>query len=677
MSVSLSSVVQPTTASGFLTFAAVVADGDVDALSIQTGSNPTISAWDGTAFVGDYLSGGSSVTGAGSEGSPYLFSVRPLGGWPTSITGALLRISLYFTEAPVTLPASFQDETYYRHYAAHAGNALLTNLATPTVIATGPFAGLTMRTGPYANVVMHGLTQDFVTFLPYLQTMFTLAAALDPPMKVIPGARIWPSATATFDDCIVNTAYVATMTAGFSLLGDMALAAGHNHICMDTEQYSAHATLSNSEPNNVWLATKGVTEAQFRAAWQPLVDMILEKGLAVSAGQFARSFDVDNTRDNLQSLPLFLLESLGPDRFECMTEIPTFEIAENWRKDPNGAYRGTLQSQMQAQAQAERLVGLGKLHFRPFVFDDELQTWGATWPASSGAFGLTGRSKAILYDWTRTNYASRGTAAHYNGTAFVGGTPNDCEYVVPFSPTANGVAEAFSVGMATTPIDLQIWAGTNGGAASLLPSALAAVDPHGYTLSAPPAPNDFVFLRMADVLPNSASSPFSIDIDGFMIPSGIATDIVIACIGQGNVLVCQIVYLLASDKIQVQWGSSGATTLDLLAAPAKDTVHRIQLVRDNATQYRVGINAVAMQTVATPATSIFRAIQLGAGRNPSSPSTATNWGAPGISYRGTISGVVGATTSYLVGQLSISARAWDATDITNVRAGHYPWGYGT
>jgi hypothetical protein len=46
-------------------------------------------AYDEGAFRGRYLAGGSTRTGAGTQGSPYHFKIRPAGGWPTLPSGQL------------------------------------------------------------------------------------------------------------------------------------------------------------------------------------------------------------------------------------------------------------------------------------------------------------------------------------------------------------------------------------------------------------------------------------------------------------------------------------------------------------------------------------------------------------------------------------------------------------
>lgn len=498
------------------------------------------------------------------------------------------------------------DHFVNRHYRLFGyGGGRIDALSTSINLLANPAE----RAGWWADVTMHVLCQspesptDPVFFTPMVTAMANFQQ-LSPPMPCYPGARIFSGALRPFSDW-VSRSYWVTMAEAFRNVADVRLA-GDPRVGIDAENYS----VESDEPTADSLIGHGYTVEQFQEAIEPFIDMLEEEGI-YPIGMYP---NITGGAATLHQFGKGVMDRLGPTICELWWEN-TFGATERYRVNLGvGGYYGMMLNQRAAESAYERAVGYAVNH-RAVDDDDALKVSGTLHNVGGTSPATMGSTPPWFFDESRL-LPTAGTPAWRQWTDYSALNGADyVHYLRPMGGTSLGGAAITSVGIAATPLGVEIWAG-QAGTQVVTPSALVNTSVSGIQLNTPAGPNTWLGLRLA-AFPLTNTTPWTFKFPDFTIPTSVASDLPLAFLGQSNAAIAALYYLQASDKVVLLVAASGIQSYDVLASPTRGTPFRVVIGRSGLTwRHAANGGTGTSHTTATQA-GTFASMLIGAGPDTS------------------------------------------------------------
>jgi hypothetical protein len=516
-------------------------------------------------------------------------------------------------DAGIKEPAGSERKYRNRQYGTLIG-AILTNLINnPGEYAAG---------SPWRETDWHSMLHDTTaTYVNIYNANKAVANAMSPPMGMIPGLRLLPpgGTAAGWCDKTYWTAFAAKVAIQLSLRAD-----DDPRIDWDIEGYGGGIEASAST-----LIAAGLTEAQFRTAFQPVIDVLVaatnSHGVSFPPVILLYPHVQVSSANDLPLVTKMLMESIGPHRVVVAWE-DSFYMERNYLQKRSTSYTAGLQAMHENEQRIEYYFGFGKLQHAHVVDDDgPYRDWGASWRANQATTFGYGTRRPWVFDNNRGDLATWGTPAMRIGTTL--SSVNDVRgswYFIPGScsnPESQG-----AVGLGTTlnqfrggPINSAL------GPCCLNPNLANIGDPEGLRLVATPT-NPYAVLRTA-IMP-TASDPlganvWSFDVS-FQLPSTYWLNTTKPILGQcfSNFISWQIYYDSVSNSIKYQAKISASATneVTLMTAPARDTTIRIMLGRNGNDSWFYKVNTGTHTTFSNGATvGSTSLLVLGGGNTPGTP----------------------------------------------------------
>lgn len=627
----ISSVSYPANTSGFLSLTVYPSTTatQISTVTISVGGAAESSAFASGALGASFQLGGSTVSGSGTSASPYVFSLRPNGGWSSTSD-----IRLFITETASGEPSGFGDYYDLRQFQNYTDD-LLTNLA----------ANPSERTGAYASVAIQCLVQDTdAGSLSGLATSITLANALSPVMPIYPGIRVMPSMTTIAS--WMDESYWETMATKIeTVLGYRQ--SGDPRIALDIEGYGGTA----AEPTVSTLTAAGYTIEQFNAAIQPVMDVLL----AANPRPVVCSYpNVSGSVADRHAFQVRLLDVLGPSYCQLFWET-TFNASEYYRKTSLTTWPQTMEAAWKKVAEFESNYGVTGLKHRFVVDDDILRDWGAQTRDTAASFGPL---KPWIFDLTRADRTSYGTSASRVGTSV--SSVNDIQYGWSATPTSTTAPDSFG---SETSISLPVYRST--AQSSSASGAGLVADAAGLRLR--PQGSDIYAAFRVSAMPTSSSpngaTEWTTD-RTFQIPSSLAASAPLCGQADTNFGYHQVWFDYSTNAIK--WAFSNGASQTILSSPSRDTDIRLQLSRNGNDSWAYCVNGGSVQTFTVGATiGSSASIWIEGGGQDPAFFPSNNKIASCIGY-------------LLKNQLLIWWRALDtSTEYTRINSGQYPIGRGT
>jgi hypothetical protein len=536
---------------------------------------------------------------------------------PTGPTGATGPAGLAFS-AGIREPTGSELRYMARQYGTLIG-PILTNLTNnPSEYGVG---------SPWRETDWHSMLHDATSqYTTIYNSVKAQAAAMSPPMKVIPGLRLMADAPSGGIELWCSLSRWTTMAAKVAI--QLALRSDDDpRIDWDIEGYAS----SGLECTPGTLAAGGFTESDFTTAFQPVIDVLLaatnSQGNPFPPVILLYPHVVTNSANDVASVTKRLFETIAPHRVIVAWE-DSFSLEFNYSQRKNTSWPSGVRTLRENEAKFETYAGYGKLQHCHVADDDgPYRDWGALWRANA-LFGY-GTRRPWVFDNNRGDLAQWGTPAMRIGTTL--STVNDVQFSWFFSPTDVGNPPSQGAGGTTTPLAQFRGGSINSalGPSVFNPNSGSYGDPEGCRLVST-VTNPYGVLRTA-IMP-SASAPLGANVwtfdCSFQLPNtfylNTTKPILSQCIS--NFISWQIYYDNATDSIKYQAKTSSSTTneITLLSNPSRDTTIRILLGRNGNDSWFYKVNTGTYTTFSNGATLSSNTIFIHGGGNAVATPPVTN-----------------------------------------------------
>lgn len=598
----ISGVVYPTTSSEPLRFTVyATAPAQVETITVTLADASTLAAFAAAALQGTFPAGGSTVSGAGTLASPYVFALRPDGGWPSTVS----RVELNATSGGlIALPTDLWD--IRMHCGNSQGVAFVNSLiADParyaTYYADGRLALLVTDPSDATdmNNMQYALEQAAIIGIPT-----TMGTTMMANVAAIGGGAL------TFANGFLNVAqwqrnadYVTAMISRFgSLVTD-------NYFQCDLEAY--FMTGVHSAPTLQALTDNGATLEDLRVAMTPFLNVI------AASGMIPYMYPADPGDVMMPLISAVVNRAVVSDEVSFLASVAKRVCDRDYEQ-----YIGVKLAERSNLILAA--CGENTTHL-PAVRDDILRLMGRDFRTDYKALNAR---RGWIYFRTNSDFAQIGTAAYYNHTSLR--SYNDAKICWQWPTNYVGDIER-TYGQAASRAIVGYRGDTAGSVVGPCPTK--GYDDGGVRLDTPPSPYEYYEYRVEGGDASLATNTFTIA-GTFQIPAA-QTGATKPVMGQSqNNLGLWQMYTEA-DKLRIAHNLGGTQPRTTMLDPLVYDTDIKFILRRNGTSWSWLVNAGTLTSVTANTTFTLDRLLIGSGQNLATfPTNNTQQGCVGMLLKG-------------------------------------------